>query len=234
VARSLPALRADNDLYATLDVYAAAGPPVGFMAARIRADVRRDYDAGPDDFEMRDLFSEGEIWVYLRPRRMPDRTFVLRAAGAAGWHVRTPYQITLGGERSLRGWPEEALPGGRRLVFTAEDRWYAGWPFPDVADVGTSLFLDVGRIWPGEAPYGADSNWRASIGGGLRVNFPAGGTNTVRVDAAFPIGADGGLGRMQLLIGVGEYLGVTTPFSDPRFGRSRMPPLTGSAGTRAP
>jgi hypothetical protein len=234
VARSLPALRADNDLYATLDVYAAAGPPVAFMAARIRTDVRRDYDAGPDDFEMKDLFSEGEIWLYLRPRRMPDRTLVLRAAGAAGWHVRTPYQITLGGERSLRGWPEEALPGGRRLVFTAEDRWYAGWPFPDVADVGTSLFLDVGRIWPGEAPYGADSNWRASIGGGLRVNFPAGGINTIRVDAAFPIGAGGGLGRMQLLIGVGEYLGVTTPFSDPRFGRSRMPPLTGSAGTRAP
>jgi hypothetical protein len=226
VGRSLPGLRADNDLYATLDVYAGAGPPSAFFAARVRTDARRDYDADPDEFELKDIFSEGEVLLYLRPRSLSGRTVLLRTAGAAGWHVRTPYQITLGGERSLRGWPDEGLPGGRRIVFTAEDRWYAGWPVPDVADVGTSLFLDVGRIWPGEAPYGGDSGWRASIGGGLRVNFPAGGTNTFRIDAAFPVGSDGGLGRMQLLIGVGEYLGVTAPFSDPRFGRSRMPPIT--------
>lgn len=234
VGRSLPGLRADNDLYATLDLYAAAGPPSAFVAGRVRTDMRRDYDADPDGSEIKDLFSEAEAFVYLRPAALPNRTVVLRAAAAGGWHVRTPYQITLGGERSLRGWPEEALPGGRRIVFTAEDRWYAGWPFPDVADVGTSLFFDVGRIWPGEAPYGIDSGWRASVGGGLRVNFPAGGTNTIRVDAAFPIGPGGGLGRMQLLVGVGEYLGITVPFSDLQFGRSRMPPLTGSAAAAPP
>jgi hypothetical protein len=228
VGRSLPGLRTDNDLYATLDLYAAAGPPAAFFAARVRTDARRDYDTAPGESEMKDIFSEGELLLYLRPPAVPSRTLLLRAAGAAGWHVQTPYQITLGGEQSLRGWPEEGLPGGRRVVFTAEDRWYAGWPFPDVADVGTSLFVDVGRIWPGEAPYGGDSLWRASIGGGLRVNFPAGGTNTIRIDAAFPVGTDGGLGRMRLLIGVGEYLGVTTPFSDPQFYRSRMPPITGT------
>jgi hypothetical protein len=230
--RSLPGLHADNDLAVTLDVYAAAGPPSAFFAARVRTDARRDYDADPDHHEMRDIFSEGEVLVYLRPRPLLPRTVVIRAAGAAGWNVRSPFQITLGGERALRGWPEEALPGGRRVVLTLEDRWYAGWPFPDVADVGTSLFLDAGRMWPGEAPYGADSHWRASVGGGLRVNFPAGGTNTFRLDAAFPLRRDGGLGRMQLLIGVGEYLGITAPFSDPQFGRSRMPPVTAAAADR--
>jgi hypothetical protein len=39
---------------------------------------------------------------------------------------------------------------------------------------------------------------------------------------------------MQLLIGVGEYLGVSSPFSDPQFGRSRMPPITGTAMDRLP
>jgi hypothetical protein len=232
VGRSLPGLRIDNDLFATLDIYAATGPSSAFLASRVRTDARRDYDAGPGAFEMKDVFSEAEALFYLSPAWLPGRTVVLRAAGAGGWHVRTPSQITLGGERSLRGWPEEALPGGRRVVFTAEDRWYAGWPFPDVTDLGTSLFVDVGRIWPGRAPYGVDSGWRATLGAGLRANFPAGGTNTFRVDAAFPVGEGGGFGRMQLLIGVGEYLGVTAPFSDPRFGRSRMPPLTGSTASR--
>lgn len=232
VGRSLPGLHADNDLAATLDLYFAAGPSSAFLVGRVRTDARRDYDADARLIELRDIFSEGEVLVYLEPGRPGNRTILLRAAGAGGWHVRSPHQLTLGGERSLRGWPEDRLPGGRRLVFTAEDRWHAGWPFPDLADVGTSLFVDMGRIWPGNAPYGADSGWRASVGGGLRINFPAGGTNTLRIDAAFPLSSDGGLGRMQLLIGVGEYLGITTPFSDPQFGRSRMPPITGSAPDR--
>ena len=227
-ARSLPGLESDDDLYGTIDVYAAAGPPELFFATRLRADARRDYDGLPDQFEMKDVFSEGEVLLYLSPSFLPDHTLLLRGAGAGGWHVQTPFQLTLGGERSLRGYAEEAFPGGRRLVLTAEDRWFWGWPFPDVVDLGSSVFADVGRIWPGEAPYGQDSGWRAAVGLGLRANFPAGGTNTLRIDAAFPIGPDGGLGKLQLLIGVGEYLGIGGDHTDPQFDRSRMPPITGT------
>jgi hypothetical protein len=232
VGRSVPGLQVDDDLYAGLDVYAALGPPSAFFAGRVRTDARRDHGGDPDSFELRDVFSEGEIFLYLRPTPLPSHTFLLRMAAAGGWHVRTPYQLTLGGPHALRGWPEHTLPGGRRAIFSVENRWFAGWPFPDVADLGTSAFLDVGRIWPGRAPYGIDSGWRASVGGGLRVNFPAGGTNTMRLDLAFPVGADGGLGRMQLLIGVGEYIGITAPFSDLQFSRSRMPPITGAVTER--
>ncbi|HUG40257.1 MAG TPA: BamA/TamA family outer membrane protein [Longimicrobiales bacterium] len=228
-SRSIPALKSDNDLYGSLDLYAAAGPPSAFFATRLRADARRDYDAGPDEYEMKDVFAEGETFMYLRPGGWLARhTLLLRVAGAGGWHVRTPFQLTLGGERALRGWADEQLPGGRRLILTAEDRWYWGWPFPDVVDAGTSLFVDVGRIWPGDAPFGRDSGWRASVGAGLRANFPAGGRNTLRVDAAFPVGADGGLGKLQLLIGVGEYLGLHSDPTDPQFSRSRLPPITGN------
>lgn len=228
-ARSLPGLGTDDDLYGTIDLYAATGPRSAFFATRLRADARRDYDAGPDEFEMKDVFGEGEAFMYLRPGGWLSRhTLLFRAAGAAGWHVRTPFQLTLGGERALRGWAEEALPGGRRLILTAEDRVFFGWPLPDVVDLGASLFADVGRIWPGDTAFGVDSGWRASVGAGLRVNFPAGGTNTLRVDAAFPVGRDGGLGRLQLLIGVGEYLGLGSDASDPQLSRSRMPPVTGN------
>lgn len=227
-ARSIPGLGVDNDLYGSLDFYAAMDPPATFVATRLRADARRDYNAPSEEFEMKDVFAEGEAMIYITPGGFLDRhTLLLRAAGAGGWHVRTPYQITLGGERSLRGWAEEALPGGRRVVFSAEDRWYIGWPLPDVVDLGTTVFADVGRIWAGEAPFGIDSGWRASVGAGLRANFPAGGTNTFRIDAAFPVGRDGGLGKLQLLIGVGEYIGLGADRSDPQFSRSRMPPITG-------
>ena len=89
-------------------------------------------------------------------------------------------------------------------------------------------FVDVGRIWPGDAPFGSESGWRASIGAGIRANFPAGGHNSFRIDAAFPVGRDGGLGKLQLLIGVGEYLGLTGDQTDPQFSRSRLPPITGN------
>ena len=227
-ARSIPGLMDDNDMYGSMDLYAAAGPPSSFFATRVRGDIRRDFDADPDEGELKDVFVEGEVYLYLRPEILPRHTLVLRAAGAGGWFVETPFQLTLGGEQALRGWQEEALPGGRRVVFSAEDRWYIGWPFPGVADFGTSLFADVGRMWPGDAPYGVDSGWRTSVGAGIRANFPARGRNTFRVDVAVPVTADGGVGRPQILIGVGEYLGISAPFSDPRFGRSRMPPITGN------
>lgn len=228
-ARSIPSLRGDNDLYGSIDLYAATAASAAVFATRVRADARRDYGGDPDQYEMKDVFAEGEAFMYLRPGGWLERhTLLLRVAGAGGWHVRTPFQLTLGGERSLRGWAEEQLPGGRRLILTAEERWFWGWPFPDVVDIGSSLFVDVGRIWPGDAPFGADSGWRASLGAGLRTNFPAGGRNTFRIDAAFPVGRDGGLGKLQLLIGVGEYLGLGSDHSDPQFSRSRLPPITGN------
>jgi hypothetical protein len=226
VARSVPGL-GDDDLYGSMDLYAAAGPPSALFGVRVRADARHDYEA-PESAGLKDVLGEGEALLYLKPEILSSHTLVLRAAGAGGWNLATPFQLTLGGERALRGWPEEALPGGRRVVFTFEDRWLAGWPFRDVADVGTSLFADVGRVWAGETAFGVDSGWRTTVGFGIRANFPARGTDTFRIDLAFPVGEGGGLGRMQLMIGVGEYLGLSTDITDPQFGRSRMPPVTGN------
>lgn len=227
-ARSLPGFDSDNDMYVAADFYAAAGPPDLFIASRIRVDGRRGYDVAPGEPEMRDVLAESEIMAYVRPHALDRHTLLLRAAASGGWNPEIPFQLSLGGERAVRGWPREAFPGGRRVVLTAEDRWYHAWLFPDVADIGTSLFLDLGRIWPGEAPYGVDSGWRGTLGTGLRINFPAGGTNTFRIDAAFPVGPGARFGDFQLLIGVGEYLGVSAPFLDPQLARSRIPPITGN------
>lgn len=228
ISRSLPGFDSDSDLYLAADFYAAAGGPGYLLATRLRADARRDHGGDGSDPYLRDVLAEAQALTYIQPANLPDHTLVLRVAASAGWRPEIPFQLTLGGERFLRGWPDETFPGGRRAVLGVEDRWHFPWLLPDLANIGASLFLDAGRMWPGEAPYGMDSGWRGTVGTGVRVNFPAGGTNTFRIDAAFPLGPDARLGDFRLLIGVGEYLGLSAPFLDPQLARSRIPPVTGT------
>ncbi|MEJ2504329.1 MAG: hypothetical protein P8177_13615 [Gemmatimonadota bacterium] len=110
-ARSIPGQDSDDDLYASMDLYAAAGPPSLFFATRLRADSRRDYDTGPGEHEMKDVTAEGEALLYIRPSFLPSHTVVLRAAGGRPAR-RTPRGVQPGGPLVHR----VALPGrgGRR------------------------------------------------------------------------------------------------------------------------
>lgn len=77
-----------------------------------------------------------------------------------------------------------------RLI--VEDRILFPWPRPGQADLGMTVFGDLGRIWPGDVPYGLDSGWEAALGAGLRIGLPAGTRNVVRADVAFPVGPTSG------------------------------------------
>ena len=54
-------------------------------------------------------------------------------------------------------------------------------------DVGLAGFVDAGKMWAGSVPYGADSNWEAGVGVGIRIGVPAAGQNVVRVDLGLPV-----------------------------------------------
>ena len=97
------------------------------------------------------------------------RIDTFRASGAGGWSAQTPFQLTLGGRDMVRGYRSEAFPGSQRAVFSLEDRIYLPWPAPGLFDFGLSLFLDVGQIRAGEAPFGVDSGWRAAAGAGIAM-----------------------------------------------------------------
>jgi hypothetical protein len=64
-------------------------------------------------------------------------------AGAGAWQTRTPFQLTLGGDRNLRGYRYDRFPGGRRLVLNLEDRIYFGSP-RELFDWGATIFVDAG------------------------------------------------------------------------------------------
>ena len=227
VGRSISALEADDDLQAMLTLF--TGLEIGnvILSTRGRMDTRRDFDAPSELSEWEDVYGEGELLAYWQPMALPRHTVVLRAIGTGGWNTRTPFQLTLGGDRNLRGYHPDRFPGGRRAVFTFEDRMYWGWPWRETIDLGSTMFADVGRMWPGDAPYGRDSGWRTTVGFGLRASFPPGSRTTYRIDVAFPVQPRPNVRDLRLLISVGELLGLSAPLSDWQLVRSRYEGVSG-------
>jgi len=225
LGRTIPIADGADDWSGNATLYMANEFGPFLLAARIRADARRRLD-GPDP-ATEDVLAGADLFAYLRPSAGSSHTLLLRASGAGGWRMRTPFQLTLGGERGVRGLHRDELPGGRRLVLSLEDRIFLGWPWPDVTDLGLTVFADAGRIWPGEAPFGVDSGWEVALGGGLRFNFPAGGGTTYRIDVAVPVVSDLRWRDLRLVVSVGEILGLGADPGDPQLVRSRRSALSG-------
>jgi hypothetical protein len=226
-ARSIPSLERDNDLIAGFRLYTGIEYGDALFLGRLRADVRRDFDAIEAAREWKDLYAESELLNYWKPKSLPRHTFFLRASAAGAWNTRTPFQLTLGGDRNLRGYREERYPGGRRVIFNAEDRIYFGWPWREVLDLGGTIFVDVGRMWRGDVPFGGDSGVRATGGIGLRGSFPAGSRSSFRIDIAAPLE---GLepGKFRFIFSATEILGIAgTGTPDVQLLRSRNEGVSG-------
>jgi hypothetical protein len=228
LGRSLPTFEADDDLAVTFTVYTGFTAGDALFVGRARGDVRRDLAAPAGSEEWEDLYADGEVLAYWQPGGGPRHTVVFRAAGLGAWNTRTPFQLTLGGERAMRGYHSERFPGGRRATLSLEHRFYAGWPFGQLADLGTTVFADVGRVWPGDVPFGTDSGWRSNVGVGLRGSFPAGSRKTYRIDFAWPLDRGTGLGDVRIRFSVGEPLGLVVREPDLQLMRSRPEGVGGS------
>lgn len=140
----------------------------------------------------RDVLTDADLVAYLRNDGLESHTVFLRASVAGGWNTELPYQLSLGGRDGVRSLDEDVYPGGRMVRLIVEDRILFPWPRPGQADLGMTVFGDLGRIWPGDVPYGLDSGWEAALGAGLRIGLPAGTRNVVRADVAFPVGPTSG------------------------------------------
>ena len=169
-------------------VHGSFGAPVGssILTGGFTVESRRDRG------DWRDLLVDADLVAYLRNDGLESHTVFLRASAAGGWNTELPYQLSLGGRAGVRSLAEDRYPGGRMLRFIVEDRILFPWPRREQADLGMTVFGDLGRVWPGGVPYGVDSGWQAALGAGLRIGFPGGTRNVVRADVAFPVGPTGG------------------------------------------
>ncbi|MEJ2539054.1 MAG: BamA/TamA family outer membrane protein [Gemmatimonadota bacterium] len=210
-----------DDLNTRLTVYAATAPSPFTLISRVGVEGRQVFfDPSTTRRGWRDVLARFDLLLYWQPDRFERHTVLTRVSASGGWTMDRPFQLTLGGRRGLRGFDEDDYPGARRVVLNLEDRIYLGWPAPNFADLGITLFGDFGRVFGGDVPFGFDSGWRGSVGAGLRIGFPAGTRGVARVDLAWPLGAGGG--PPILRISLADLLGIRQGFEDPQFTRSQI------------
>ncbi|HET9948808.1 MAG TPA: hypothetical protein VFQ22_07790 [Longimicrobiales bacterium] len=167
------------------------------------------------DAGWQDILVDGDLVAYIRGRLLPWQTLFFRVSSAGGWRTTLPFQLALGGRQGVRSLEEDRYPGGRMLRFVAEDR--IGLPWPDeTIDLGFTLFTDVGRVWPGDVPYGVDSGWKTALGVGLRIGLPKGTRHIWRADVAFPVGGGSPIFRVSM-----ELNRLAGGFFTPDVSRSR-------------
>lgn len=218
-ASARPGDASADDLHARFRAFAgyALGASYLFLSGGLEGRRLLSSDGGRKG--LRDVLGEADLYGYFRSPALPRHTLFTRASAAAGWSMDTPFQLTLGGRTGVRGLHEEDFPGAGRLFLSAEDRFYLPWPAPNAIDLGLTLFADAGRVWAGDAPFGEDSGWKGTVGGGIRYGFPAGTRGVVRADLAFPLGVRGG--RPVFRVTIFELVGLVAGFQDPDMARSR-------------
>jgi hypothetical protein len=231
LGRSMPSLEQDDDLYTMVGLYTAFDAGPALLIARARGDSRRDLTASALAPEWEDTYIDAELLGYVQTPLLPRQTLFMRAAFLGAWNTRTPFQLTIGGTYGVRGYDDERIPGGRRLVVAAEDRFFIGWPLPDVLDLGGTVFADAGRMWRGDAPFGVDSEWKASAGFGLRGSFPAGSRSSYRIDMAWPLERGVSFSDFRLSVSIGEARGHSPREPDQQIVRSRTQNIGGDLFT---
>jgi hypothetical protein len=221
IGPSIPGVSPDRDLAAELGLFAAGELSMGAIAGMTMVvEARRRYDSPATEPEWTDVFGRADGWVYWRPHPDSRHTLVVALAAAGGWHDRLPFQLTLGSRTGLRGYPDHAYAGGRRVVGTVEQRTRLGWPLPDLFDLAGVAFVDVGRMWAGDASFGESSPVRSGVGLGLRAAFPPGSRQTLRVDFGVPVGKDVGFGDVVISIGMGQLVGRSAAGREGQLERS--------------
>ncbi|MBL8350138.1 MAG: hypothetical protein JNL87_07455 [Burkholderiaceae bacterium] len=106
--------------------------------------------------------------------------------------------LMLGGDNGLHGYPLRYQSGTRRMLFTAEQRYYTDLFVWQLFHVGGAGFVDVGRAWGGDNVNTANPGWLADVGFGLRiVSARSAFGNVLHVDVAFPLNRTPDIQRVQ-------------------------------------
>ncbi|WP_405282786.1 BamA/TamA family outer membrane protein [Gaopeijia maritima] len=213
--------REPDDLYVRTRLYAAGAPDPFVFIGNASIEARQIFSGATASDGWRDVLAEFDFLAYWQPPVAARHTFFARVAAAGGWNTDLPFQLTLGGAAGVRGYHDEDFPGSRRVVVSVEDRIDFRWPFPEVIDLGGTLFADAGRVWDDDLGLGSDSGWRGTLGAGLRIGFPSGSRTVVRIDVGAPFGGVDGRDAAILRVSFQDLLGVTAGLDDRQMDRSR-------------
>ena len=183
-------------------LYAGAGTPRSFVGVQGGIETERA------EGEWSDVIAGGRLAWYSRPSRRRTRVASFEYAGA--WRSSVPFQLELGTHRvGVRGYDDSYTAGGRRAVLRLEERLI----FPGLSrylGFGGAGFVDVGKMWAGDVPFGDTVNPRVGAGVGLIFAVPRSSRRNLRIDIAAPLISDPG---------AGWGVNVTVSSGRPRFWR---------------
>lgn len=183
------------------ELYAGKGDPTSFVAIRARAEAER----APVGSGWRGVVGSARLsWHRIPSER---RTRLISLTGTVLQRLAFPAQLTFrDAEDGLLAFPDSRGAGGRRLVWRAEERVLTSWLRPR-ADLAIAGFVDAGRLWAGDAPYGATTPVRGSAGFSLIGAYPSGGKRMYRVDFAVPLNPEPGGSRFAVRFSVADRTG---------------------------
>lgn len=176
----LPSL-GDDDLFFAGNVFAGLGTPRSYFGVQVDGEGRYDNPTRQWD----GVLGSGRAAWYLKPAAAWTTIASVEAAG--GWKVRVPFHLRLDDRQGgIRADVDNRYLGTRRIVARVEQRWTAG-KISRRGDFGLAGFVEVGRLWRGDAPFGDDIRQQTALGISLLGATPAGAQRLMRVDIAFPI-----------------------------------------------
>ena len=171
----------ERDYFMSTDLYFGHGTPTSFTGLEFMGERRRDMDTHTSD----GVLASGRAAWYAHPAHK--HTSIIDAEFSGGWDQRVPFQLRMADrDGGLRGYGSSQLGGARRMVVRMEDRYMLGH-FRQLAALGTAVWVDAGRLWAGDAPFGVNTNIKYSAGIGLQAALPPRSRRTWRIDLAFPL-----------------------------------------------
>ena len=180
--RSLSVLGSrDDDIFLATDLYIGIVGNYSTFRLQAQGEGRRSNDRGAWD----GLLTSGRVAQYLKTS---DRNLLIGSLEwSGGWRQRIPFNLSFGDPTAgVRGFSNSRLVGGRRLIGRAESRWLVG-PVTSMGDLGVATFADIGKLWPGDVPFGSLSPLATSVGFSLLAAAPRHSARLWRMDVALTV-----------------------------------------------
>ena len=180
--RSLSVLGSrDDDIFLAGDLNAGEAGRTNGIRGQLVGEGRRDNASGQWD----GVLAAGQVTEYVK--FTPRNTTLASLEFSGGWQMRVPFRLTLSDPvGGVLGYASSDTPGGQRLVGRLEHYVFIARP-RDLGDLGLGAFVESGRLWAGDAPYGRNTPPRSSVGLSVLAAVPPASTRLWRLDIAFPL-----------------------------------------------
>ncbi|NQV65900.1 MAG: BamA/TamA family outer membrane protein [SAR86 cluster bacterium] len=148
----------------------------------------------------RQAIADGELNLALKFHRgqTDNRSLVMAMEISMLKNPLDQYELTLGGDKGLRGYRSNYLSGDSLILLTMEERVFTQYEPFGLFNLGFAAFADVGRAWFRDVDVDKDG-WKADVGVGLRL-LPSKSDKgqVIHLDVAFPVN-DRNSGRSMLV-----------------------------------